>query len=66
MARTHELKEWQFYSPQIEEEGSKLVVTVHDYEATDTGYRREATPEETQQAILYWIADIHARIGNPT
>lgn len=52
-----------FLTPKIESEGynGPLVVTVYDCDAP--GYRRNATPEEVQQAILYWIAEIHSRIG---
>ncbi len=55
----------KYSSPKIEEADSSgnLCVTIHDIDAE--GYRRNATPEETQQAILYWIDDIHSRLGGP-
>lgn len=54
----------KYRAPQIEETNrGEYYVTVHDVDAD--GYRRAAGPEETHQAILYWIQDIHARIGKP-
>jgi hypothetical protein len=57
------LDDWQLGSPKIEENGGTLSVSVHDIDCK--GGRRAASSDETQQAILYWIAEIHSRIGKP-
>ena len=51
---------------RIKEQDGKLIVEVYRWPPPGVpGCWNEATPEETQQAILYWIADIYARIGEP-
>ena len=57
------MRAWQASSPSIE---GDLSVSVYDFEAGEANeWRRTATPEETQRAILFWIQDIHDRIGAP-
>jgi hypothetical protein len=47
---------------QINWHDASLIVTVADFDCPPS-HRRPATSEETQQAILYWLKDIHDRIG---
>ncbi len=49
----------KYLYPKIEEDGT---ITVYDYEASETDYRRQATADETIAALIFMVQQLQNRL----